>query len=238
MKALLARFTAYFARLSSLERRFIVVAIVVVFAVVNLWFVLPRFNDWGQVRHRQETALATRDKYEKEIAQTPTYNSQISALESEGVAVPVEDQSLNIFNAINNQAVQSGVTVMNNTPQPERTNQFFLERSQTLTVQSGEAQLVDFLYKLGDGNSLIRVRALSLRPDAPRQILAGNLTLIASYQKKPTARPAPAAAKATAPATAPVTVPKATVPKATVKTNKPPTTVLPAASKPAKPTKK
>jgi len=233
MKALLARFTAYFARLSSLERRFIVVAIVVVFAVVNLWFVLPRFNDWGEVRRRHESALATRAKYEKEIAQTPTYNSQISALESEGVAVPVEDQSLNIFNAINNQAVQSGVTVMNNTPQPERTNQFFLERSQNLTVQSGEAQLVDFLYKLGDGNSLIRVRALSLRPDAPRQILAGNLILIASYQKKPTVRPAPAAVKATTPATTPVTVPKATV-----KTNKPPTTVLPAASKPAKPPKK
>jgi hypothetical protein len=142
------------------------------------------------------------------------------------VAVPVEDQSLNILNAINNQAVQSGVTVMNNTSQPERTNQFFLERSQALTVQSGEAQLVDFLYKLGDGNSLIRVRALSLRPDAPRQILAGNLTLIASYQKKPAVRPA---AAATAPGT---------VPKPTAKTNKPPATVLPAAPKPAKPTKK
>ena len=36
MKELLARFTAYFARLSSLERRFIVLAIVVVFVVVNL----------------------------------------------------------------------------------------------------------------------------------------------------------------------------------------------------------
>ena len=40
MKELLARFTAYFARLSSLERRFIVIAIVVVFVVGNLWFVL------------------------------------------------------------------------------------------------------------------------------------------------------------------------------------------------------
>ncbi len=223
MKELLARFTAYFARLSSLERRFIVLAIVVVFTVVNLWFVLPRFNDWGQVRNRHEAALASRAKYEKEIAQTATYTGQIGKLESEGVAVPVEDQSLNFLTTIQNQAVQSGVSIITSTRQPERTNQFFLERAQGLTIQSGEAQLVDFLYKLGDGNSLIRVRALSLRPaDASRQTLGGNLTLIASYQKKPSARPAPA------PAPAPV-------PTATVKTNKSP---APAASKPATPTKK
>ena len=91
-----------------------------------------------------------------------------------------------------------------------------------LTIQSSEAQLVDFLYKLGDGNSLIRVRALSLRPDAPRQALAGSLTLIASYQKKPSARPAPAPAPAASPA-------------AIVKTNKP---SAPAVSQPAPPTKK
>ena len=225
MKALLARFTAYFARLSSLERRFIVLAIVVVFVVVNLWFVLPRFNDWSQVRNRHETTLATRVKYEKEIAQTATYTSQIGKLESEGVSVPLEDQSLNILTTINSQAVQSGVSILNNNPQPERTNQFFLERAQGLTIQSSEAQLVDFLYKLGDGNSLIRVRALSLRPDAPRQALAGNITLIASYQKKPSARTAPAPAPAAVPAT-------------TGKTNKPPAAVRPAVSKPATPNKK
>ena len=225
MKELLARFTAYFARLSSLERRFIVIAIVVVFVVVNLWFVLPRFNDWGLVRSRHEAALATRAKYEKEIAQTATYTSQISKLESEGVAVPVEDQALDFLTTINSQAVQSGVQVITSTRQPERTNQFFLERAQGLTIQSTEAQLVDFLYKLGDGNSLIRVRALSLHPDAPRQALSGNLTLIASYQKKPSARTAPAPAPAPALATM-------------VKTNKPPAPALPAASKPATPTKK
>ncbi len=220
MKELLARFTAYFARLSSLERRFIVLVIVVVFAVVNLWFVLPRFNDWGKVRNRHETALATRAKYDQEIAQTATYTNQIGKLENEGVSVPVEDQSLNFLTTIQNQAVQSGVQIITSTRQPERTNQFFLERAQGLTIQSSEAQLVDFLYKLGDGNSLIRVRALSLRPDAPRQALGGNLTLIASYQKKPSARPAPAPAP---------------VPAATVKTNK---LLMPAASKPATPTKK
>lgn len=223
MKELLPRFTAYFARLSSLERRFIVLAIVVGFVVINLLFVLPRFNDWGAVRSRHETALTTRAKYEKEIAQTATYTGQISKLESEGVAVSVEDQSLSFIATIQSQAVQSGVSLINSSPQPERTNQFFLERAQGLTIQSGESQLVDFLYKLGDGNSLIRVRALSLRPaDPSRQTLGGNITLIASFQKKPSARPAPAPAPAA-------------VPAATAKTNKSPAS---AASKPATPTKK
>ena len=162
------------------------------------------------------------------FAVSPGYTSQIGKLESEGVSVPLEDQSVNLFQTINSQAVQSGVILPVNTPQPERTNQFFLERAQSLTFQSSEAQLVDFLYKLGDGNSLIRVRALSLRPaDPSRQTLGGNITLIASYQKKSSTRPASAAAPA-----------PASVPAGTVKTNKPPALVVPAASKPATPTKK
>jgi hypothetical protein len=232
MKGLLTRFTAYFARLSPLERRFIVLAVVVAFAVINLWFVLPRFDDWARVRNRHAAALRTLEKYGKEIAQIPAYTNQIARLESEGSAVALEDQSLNFLTTIQNQAVASGVNILASTRQPDRTNQFFLERAQGLTIAAGEAQLVDFLYKLGEGNSLIRVRALSLRPDAPRQALGGNITLIASYQKKPAAKLAPPkTAKPPAAASSPV---PASAPAA--RTNK---VVLPAAApKPATPTKK
>jgi len=41
---------------------------------------------------------------------------------------------------------------------------------------------------------MIRVRDLSLRPDPPRQQLVANVKLVASYQKKSTARPAAAPA--------------------------------------------
>jgi hypothetical protein len=67
-----------------------------------------------------------------------------------------------------------------------RTNEFFLEQTQTINVQSGEQPLVDFLFNLGSGNSLIRVRDLVLHPDAQtRQQLAGAIKLVASYQKNP-----------------------------------------------------
>jgi len=62
---------------------------------------------------------------------------------------------------------------------------------------------VDFLYNLGAGDSLVRVRNLSIRPDQNRQQLAASITLIASYQKNPKLTPAPAATPAATPKTAP-----------------------------------
>jgi hypothetical protein len=44
---------------------------------------------------------------------------------------------------------------------------------------------VDFLYKLGSGASMIRVRGLELQPDPPHQHLTANIGLVASYQKNP-----------------------------------------------------
>ena len=55
---------------------------------------------------------------------------------------------------------------------------------------------MDFLYKLGSGASMIRVRDLELQPDPPHQRLSANIRLVASYQKNPTA--ATAAKTATA----------------------------------------
>jgi len=71
---------------------------------------------------------------------------------------------------------------------------------------------VDFLYSLGSGNSLIRVRDLRLHPDPPRQQLQADIRLAASYQKKAAPRPA-----ATSGA-------KGTSPTPSTPTNKPPAT--------------
>jgi hypothetical protein len=67
-----------------------------------------------------------------------------------------------------------------------------VEQVQNITVLATEEQLVDFLYKLGTGASMIRVRDLELQPDQPRQRLVANIKLVASYQKNP---PAASAAK-------------------------------------------
>jgi hypothetical protein len=69
------------------------------------------------------------------------------------------------------------------------TNQFFIEKSQNFSVQGGEKQLVDFLYNLGSGESLIRVRDLGIRPEPAHHELVGTVKLVASYQKKALSRP-------------------------------------------------
>jgi Tfp pilus assembly protein PilO len=99
------------------------------------------------------------------------------------------------------QQAQSGVNITSTSKQTVSTNQFFLRLTEQVSVESGEAQLVDFLYNLGAGTSLIRVRDLALRPNAPRQALSGTVKLVASYQKNapkkaaPVANPAAATAK-------------------------------------------
>ena len=107
--------------------------------------------------------------------------------------------AVNMLRTIQNQSAQSGVGIVNTSRQITRTNDaFFVEQVQNIKVIADDKQLVDFLYKLGSGASMIRVRDLELQPDTPRQHLDANIRLVASYQKNPSAgnlKPATAKAK-------------------------------------------
>jgi len=175
------------------EKRLVVGVAAVLFIVLNAWFVFPHFSDLAQAVDRRADALKKLDRWQVEINQEPTYKKQIRELESEGQSVPAEDQQNQFSRAIQMQQAQSGVLITSTSKQTVRTNQFFLELTQQISVESGEAQLVDFLYNLGSGNSLIRVRDLALHPNPPRQQLSGNVKLVASYQKNPPKKAAPAA---------------------------------------------
>jgi hypothetical protein len=178
----------YLSKLSPLERRFVVGMAVVFFIVLNLVFVWPHFGDRVKYKARHYRAQATLAKFDAEISKTKMYEDQIKALEGEGAVVQEEDQAIDFLRTIESQAAIAGVNLMSRGRQTTVTNQFFIERSQSITVQSGEQGLVTFLHGLGEGNSMVRVRGLSLRPDPPRQQLSANITLVASYQKKETPR--------------------------------------------------
>lgn len=213
MASSISQLSASFARLSSLERRFIILVLVIIFIVINLIFVLPHFSDLGRIDNRFGEANSKQDKFQKEISQIPFYTKEIEKLGGEASSVPPEDQSVTFLTAIQNQAAQSNVGIVANNRQPARTNQFFVELGVALTTSSAEAQLVDFLYNLGAGSSMIRARALSVRPDQPHTGLSATMTLVASFQKKPTTRTTtPPAAKSSTPATKPPTPAPATAP--------------------------
>jgi len=184
----------YWENLRPFEKRVVVVVATVVFAVFNLWFVLPHFSDLKEMKTRMEDARFALEIRQAAIAQAPIHEAEIKRLQKEGADVPAEDQVLQFQHTVTDEEMKSGVRPGSAGRTFTTTNQFFLEQAQTITVQSGEQQLVDFLYNLGAGNSLIRVRELQLHPDAAtHQELAATIKIVASFQKNPSSKPAPAA---------------------------------------------
>ena len=191
------------------EKRLVVGVAAFLFIVINVWLVLPYFGELTKVQGRMEDAQKKLKRYNTEISQIPKLERLVKQLEGEGLAVPLEDQALHFSTAIQSQAAASGVGIQQTGRLITRTNLYFLEQSQTIATLSGEQQLVDFLYNLGAGNSLIRVRDLALRPDPPRQALSANIKLAANYQKKAPVKgattPAPTPAPKTTPSVRPST---------------------------------
>ncbi len=178
----------YFAHLRPLERRLAVGVVVVLILVLNFVFIWPHFSDWSQLKTRLKNARATLANYQAIIAQATNYQAQVKSMEGQGEFVALEDQAINFMRTIQAQAEASGVGRANYSRSIMHTNDaFFIEQVQNINVVATDQQLVDFLYKLGSGASMIRVRDLELQPDGPRQHLNANIRLVASYQKNPTA---------------------------------------------------
>jgi len=208
--------SGYWSNLRPFEKRVVVGFGALFFIVLNFLFVIPHFSDLAAVHDRMGDAQRKLGRYQAEIGRTNEYAAGLRKFEGENSDVPAEEQSMQFANAVNIQAGQSGVHISSAAHINTQTNQFFLEKTQSLGVQAGEQQLVDFLYNLGSGNSQVRVRDLSVRPDPPRQQLAAQITLVASYQKKATSRsgtrpgsPTPGTHTATATEAPPSSVAKA-----------------------------
>ncbi len=188
----------YFDQLRPLERRLVIGVGVVLLIVLNWVLVWPHFADWSKLTNRYEDAQHKLKLYQTAVAQKPELEQQVKQFESEGEFVALEDQAINFMQNIQQQASASGFGIDRFNPRSlMHTNQFFVEQIQNIIVRATEPQLVDFLYKLGSGSSMIRVRDLELQPDQPRQRLTASIKLVASYQKNPKkATSAPAAAPA------------------------------------------
>ncbi len=179
------------------ERRLLVVVALVVFVVVNIWFVWPHFGDLANVRIRQANAQTKLDVYQKEIARKPVNEAMIKKLEEGGSNVPREDQAIELLRAIQQKAALHKVGITGQSRQNTRTNQFFLEQSVNVSTLSGESELVNFLHDLGSGGSTIRVRDLNVSPEPQRHKLTAKIKFVSSYQAK-----SPAASKPAPPQTA------------------------------------
>jgi len=174
----------YFEQLRPMERRLVVGVLVVLLVVLNAVFIWPHFSDWGNLRGRLDQAHGKLKLYQTAVAQIPSLKADLGKYESQGESVAPEDQGINFMRTIQTQSTQSGVQLLNTSRQLTRTSDaFFVEQVENINVLATEEQLVDFLYKLGSGASMIRVRDLTLQPDLPHQKLVAEIRLVASYKK-------------------------------------------------------
>jgi len=180
----------YWNSLRPMEKRLVVGVGTMVVILLNLWFVVPHFSDLPKVRDRKNKAEYVKTKFEEEIARKPIYVQGITNLQG-GQDVPAEDWIYDFQNKIQSEAVSSGVQIRNQPKPRSETNTFFIQQVQSLQLDAKEQQLVNFLYGLGNGPS-IRVRGLNLHADPSHTLLQAGVTLVASYQKKPSARGTPA----------------------------------------------
>lgn len=175
----------FFAHLRPMERRLVIGVGVVLLIVLNAVFVWPHFADWGRLTSRYADAQQKMKTYQTALAQKPELEKQVKIFESDGEFVAQEDQAISFLRTIQSQAAASGFGIESSSRSLMRTNQFFVEQVQNIQVHATEEQLVDFLYKIGSGASMIRVRDLTLQPDQARQRLGADIKLVASYQKNP-----------------------------------------------------
>lgn len=180
------------------ERRMVVIVGIIIFIVVNVVFVRPIFGEYGRTMQKMKDSRTSLNRYEMEIKKKQQYEQQLRKLESSGSFVAQEEQASQLMRDVTSQAALTGVEVKQYNPTPRgssgKTNAFFEEQGLNINVSTGEKELIEFLYNLGSGGSLIRVRSMTLNPEPSRFRLQGNLTLVESFQKKPPARPAAAAA--------------------------------------------
>jgi len=209
------------------ERRLVVIVGIIVFAVVNFWFVIPHFGDLGRIQQRKNDAEKTLRKYKDELGKKQHYDRELKRLESVGAYLPSEEQALELQREVYQQAQQTGVMIVRSDASrgvsQQRTNSFFEDQTLVIVVNTGEKELVDFLWGLGKGQSLTRVSSMSLQRDPSQTKLSGNLILVKSFQKKPprAVTPAPVAAPnpVRAASTKPAAQPKGTTNAPVASTN-------------------
>jgi hypothetical protein len=208
--------------LTTQERRVVVGIFLVVIVVLNLLFVWPHFSDWGRINKQLDDMYKSIDTDNRLIAQdlepTNGWKKQVSKLakqEGGSVGEGLVDPQIQFQRTIQEQERKTGVMVDNMNPGSVKTNAFFEEHSTTISAQSLEPQLVNFLYNMGNDPAMIRVAKLDLQPvDANRYRLKGSITLTANYANKSAAsvvafaagKPAPGV-KPAAPATKPGAIP-------------------------------
>jgi len=183
------------------ERRLVVIVLMVIFVLLNMWFVWPYFGDWGRIENEIQKNRTTLGKYQAEIARRPKYEADQKNLETTGSEMLASETDLQRI--IEAQAAGANVQLGRRTPlrgQGVKTNQFFQEGGLAIDFTSGGKEVVDFLVGIAAQNAMIRVRDMRLALDGTQTKLSGTMTFVGNFQARPsTNQPARSVAAAPQP---------------------------------------
>ena len=170
------------------ERRLLVVGALVLFLVLNLWFVWPHYGDHARVRVQIRTGQDTLSDYRTELARTNEYASRLQQLESEGTGLLDDDMDIKLLSTVQVLVQNSGIVAASVTPAPRAprggTNEFFEQRALAITLNpTAPEPIIRFLVALATNQVVLRVKELDLKKDGTQTKLAGSLRVVASFQR-------------------------------------------------------
>jgi hypothetical protein len=183
------------------ERRLVVIVGMVLFVLINWWFVWPFFGEWAKVQRDLRKDASTLEKYQNEIAKRGQYERKQRDLEQTGSEML--NSETDFQRIVSSQAASAGVYVSDLRTGGgggfgNRTNQFFQDQVITVTFNSGGKEIVDFLVGIAAQNAMIRVRTMNVRPDSTGTKLQGNIEFVGNYARPQTNAPTARAAARTA----------------------------------------
>ena len=172
--------------MSAGERRIVMFVLVVLIGVLA-WMAFDMIPKPEQTNVKINKINRDLKSWIAERNKVGLYKEQINKLEGMSSAVVQEEQEVDMSRAINKLEASSGINVSRQGRVNTETNNFFIEKSMRIDFSGKESQIVDFLWKLGESDSLVRVSEMRVRPDKNHYKLEGWMELTASYQKNVTA---------------------------------------------------
>lgn len=168
------------------ERRLIVIVAIVTFVVLNVVFVWPHGEKWKASLAELDDAKAQLAEFRATAAELDQTSQKLSMVESGGATLIDHAESEHLLRTIQAETTRHRVNVQRYDGQSEHalgTNDLFVERVLPIQyINTDDTNLVALLVSVGSGDSLIRVRDLTIQTDPSRTKLHGRITFVASYR--------------------------------------------------------
>lgn len=174
------------------ERRLVFLVALVVFVVLNIWFVFPLFGQWDDVEKKLEQASSKLVRYESKVSEIPALRSTLTELEGATASVgDFSEQAVDLAKRVENQADASRLAINRRTPGRSDQNEFFQEQTYSINYVAKDEALYEFLAYMSDPEdpTTIRIRSMTIKPDRNQTQFEGNIVFVASYKKESEATP-------------------------------------------------